>query len=44
MLFRSQQPQFAYTAKELYFELSELRLNIKEEFAKLRHDLHHHNH
>lgn len=40
----NQQPQFAYTAKELYFELSELRLNIKEEFAKLRHDLHHHNH
>jgi len=40
----NEQPQFAYTAKELYFELSELRLNIKEEFAKLRHDLHHHNH
>lgn len=40
----NQQPQFAYTAKELYFELSALRLNIKEEFAKLRHDLHHHNH
>jgi len=40
----SRQPQFAYTAKELYFELSELRLNIKEEFSKLRHDLHHHNH
>lgn len=40
----SQEPQFAYTAKELYFELSELRFNIKEEFAKLRHDLHHHNH
>ncbi len=40
----NQEPQFAYTAKELYFELSELRFNIKEEFAKLRHDLHHHNH
>jgi pilus assembly protein FimV len=35
-------PQFAYTAKELYFELSELRAHIREEFAKLRHEMHHH--
>jgi pilus assembly protein FimV len=37
-----EEPQFAYTGKELYFELSELRCHIKEEFAKLRHELHHH--
>jgi len=36
------EPQFAYTAKELYFELSELRAHIREEFAKLRHEMHHH--
>ncbi len=36
-----QEPQFAYTAKELYFELSELRANIKKEFAALRHEMHH---
>ena len=34
--------QFAYTAQELYFELTELRAHIKEEFAKLRHEMHHH--
>jgi pilus assembly protein FimV len=37
-----QEPQFAYTAKELYFELSEMRTHIREEFKKLRHELHHH--
>lgn len=36
------EPQFAYTAKELYFELSELRAHIREEFDKLRHEMHHH--
>jgi pilus assembly protein FimV len=36
-----QEPQFAYTAKELYFELSELRAHIKKEFAALRHEMHH---
>jgi len=35
------EPHFEYTAKELYFELSELRGHINEEFAKLRHELHH---
>jgi len=39
---QEREPQFAYTAKELYFELSELRTHIREEFAKLRHELHHH--
>jgi pilus assembly protein FimV len=37
-----QEPQFHYTAKELYFELAELRSHMKEEFAKLRHEIHHH--
>ena len=36
------EPTYAYTAKELYFELSELRAHIREEFAKLRHEMHHH--
>ncbi|MBM9535478.1 hypothetical protein [Desulfobulbus alkaliphilus] len=36
-------PQFAYTAQELYFELTELRAQLKDEFAKLRHEMHHHN-
>lgn len=36
------EPQFAYTAKELYFELSELRAHIRQEFDKLRHEMHHH--
>ena len=36
------EPQFAYTAKELYFELSALRAHIREEFDKLRHEMHHH--
>jgi pilus assembly protein FimV len=36
------EPHFAYTAKELYFELAELRAHIKDEFAKLRHEMHHH--
>ena len=31
-----------YTAKELYFELAELRFQIRDEFAKLRHEFHHH--
>jgi len=35
------EPHFEYTAKELYFELSELRSHIREEFAKLRHEMHH---
>ncbi|WP_319588638.1 hypothetical protein [uncultured Desulfobulbus sp.] len=36
------EPTYAYTAKELYFELSELRTHIREEFAKLRLEMHHH--
>jgi pilus assembly protein FimV len=36
------EPNYAYTAKELYFELSELRAHIREEFAKLRLEMHHH--
>jgi pilus assembly protein FimV len=36
------EPKYAYTAKELYFELSELRAHIREEFAKLRLEMHHH--
>jgi pilus assembly protein FimV len=36
------EPHFAYSAKELYFELAELRAHIKDEFAKLRHEIHHH--
>ena len=35
------EPHFEYTAKELYFELSELRAHIREEFTKLRHEMHH---
>jgi pilus assembly protein FimV len=38
---QEQEPQFAYTAKELYFELSELRTHMRDEFAKLRHEMHH---
>jgi len=38
---QDQDSQYAYTAKELYFELSELRAHIREEFAKLRHEMHH---
>ncbi len=38
----STDPQYHYTAKELYFELAELRLHMKEEFAKIRHELQHH--
>ncbi len=38
---QDQDAQYAYTAKELYFELSELRTHIREEFAKLRHEMHH---
>ncbi len=34
-------PRFEYTAKELYFELSELHAHIKDEFAQLRHEMHH---
>jgi len=34
-------PHFEYTAKELYFELTELRSHINEEFARLRHEMHH---
>ena len=37
-----QDSQFHYTAKELYFELAELRLYINDEFAKIRHHLKHH--
>lgn len=33
--------QYHYTAKELYFELAELRLHMREEFAKIRHELQH---
>jgi pilus assembly protein FimV len=36
------EPRFAYTAKELYFELSALRAHIREEFDTLRHEMHHH--
>lgn len=36
------EPQYHYTAKELYFELAELRLHMQEEFAKIRHELQHH--
>lgn len=39
---QSQETPFAYTAKELYFELAELRSHIRDEFAKLRHEMHHH--
>lgn len=39
---QSQETSFAYTAKELYFELAELRSHIRDEFAKLRHEMHHH--
>lgn len=35
-------PQFAYTAKELYFELAELRSQIRDGFAQLQHEMHHH--
>ncbi|MGD9947811.1 MAG: hypothetical protein AB7U29_04955, partial [Desulfobulbus sp.] len=35
--------QFHYTAKELYFELAELRSYMNEEFSRLRHDMKHHN-
>jgi hypothetical protein len=38
---RPQEPEYHYTAKELYFELAELRLHMREEFAKLRHEMHH---
>ncbi len=36
------EPEYTYTAKELYFELSELRSYMREEFAKLQHDMQHH--
>ena len=36
------EPQFHYTAKELYFELAQLRLYMNDEFAKIRHHLKHH--
>ena len=36
------EPHYAYTAKELYFELSDLRASMREEFAKLRHEMEHH--
>lgn len=39
---QQQEPQFHYTAKELYFELAELRLHMQEEFAQLRHQMKHH--
>lgn len=39
---QTQESQFAYTAKELYFELTELRAHIRDEFAQLRHEIHHH--
>ena len=35
------EPRFEYTAKELYFELSELRASFRDELAKLRHEMHH---
>ncbi len=35
------EPRFEYTAKELYFELSEMRASFREELAKLRHEMHH---
>jgi len=39
---QEQEPHYAYTAKELYFELSDLRASMREEFAKLRHEMEHH--
>ena len=36
------EPQYHYTAKELYFELAESRSQMQEEFAKIRHELQHH--
>jgi len=35
------EPQYNYTAKELYLELSELRTYMREEFAKLQHEMQH---
>ncbi|QQG65989.1 hypothetical protein [Desulfobulbus oligotrophicus] len=35
-------PEFTYTAKELYFELADLRSHIRNELAQLRHDVLHH--
>ncbi|MCL1981080.1 MAG: hypothetical protein FWG62_08420 [Proteobacteria bacterium] len=37
-----QQGEYAYTAKELYFELSELRSYMHKEFSKLQHEIQHH--
>ncbi len=37
----AEEPRFEYTAKELYFELAELRASIRDELAKLRHEMHH---
>lgn len=37
----AKEAHFEYTAQELYFELAELRANMKQEFAKLRHDMQH---
>jgi pilus assembly protein FimV len=37
----AEEPRFEYTARELYFELAELRASIRDELAKLRHEMHH---
>lgn len=37
----AKEAHFEYTAQELYFELAELRANMNQEFAKLRHDMQH---
>ncbi|MCL2340284.1 MAG: hypothetical protein FWC49_01105, partial [Proteobacteria bacterium] len=39
-----QQPELPadYTTKELYIELAELRTTVREEFAKLQHEMRHH--
>ncbi len=39
---QDQETSFTYTGKELYFELAELRSHIRDEFVKLRRELHHH--
>ena len=35
------EPQLEYTARDLYFELSELRAGFRDEFARLRHEVQH---
>ena len=35
------EPQLEYTARDLYFELSELRAGFRDELAQLRHEMQH---